>query len=105
MVLRPEILPGEYQAVGDIVTVKLNRPLFLPIPHIPEHPFVTAGGHKMPDHGEPDFFRLLGCDLIRNVEHGLNRFAETLSAIGVDPALIQRVGRSLLRQYLANLPV
>src|SRR5579875_2247675 len=75
------------------------------VAHVPEHPLVAAGGAEVASYPVAFGGRQAGSELVGVGEDLPDRRAELLAAVGVDPALVPRVGRAPAAKLLADLPV
>src|ERR1700683_3392208 len=84
---------------------RLDRPGFLTVSHVPEHPLVAARGIKV----TMDTCALGGgkerADRVRLREHLPYHSPDLTPAVGVDPPLKPRIRRAAPDEFLANFPV
>ncbi len=101
----PRLYKSQKPMFARLATSGLHRPGLLTVAHVPEHPLVPAGQAEVAPHPLALGGGETGAELVGDRDDVTDLGIELVATIGVDPALVARVGRAAAEQVLADLPV
>src|SRR5262249_13265777 len=84
---------------------ELYRPGLPPVPHLPEHPLISAGHDEVPSHRVERGRRKPARRLVRDVQYCADKTPELLRSVRPDPAGVERVRRAGPFEFFADLPI